>query len=607
MSHTNSSRRQSPLSIAGALTLLMGLLLVLLPIAPTPASADEADRWFTVSNGNGQEVCAGFDAGTVKTDVVGAFKTLDLDATSGFLIDGYCVKAGSDRSGAGAEWVPVDPPVKSVTISHSSGKDISHYSLRFVPVSTVNPVIAPDASFVTQCTEQGLGWTLTLDNTASQANDGDATATFSVSGEAWNVGGESFLVDPGSSTAISGSVPLDGTLETTTVMYGNETEVFTADPAACEQLTVGPVVVPQVSFSTECVEGGVEWSLTLDNTASQDNDGDASATFGVAGRTFTVAAGETEEITRVIPLDGDALTIPVSFGERSASYTADPADCVDESVDPVVVPQVSFSTECVEGGVEWTLTLDNTASQDNDGDASATFGVAGRTFTVAAGETEEITRVIPLDGDALTIPVSFGERSASYTADPADCVETTDNPSEDPPVVRVPPQTPTPGVVDVAAQSECVADAPSILMDVDFTDNDVPVESVTVTLEGTTGVLASYDFVDDEDGFVAPWPDLDVTSLDVLVGGELLTTLALLDDCSDVLGVVVEPTPEVTPDPTPDTEVLGEEVVNPAPDVDTTELAATGLDSALGLALGSVLMAGGMLLLLADRRRQLVG
>ncbi|MFD6448673.1 LPXTG cell wall anchor domain-containing protein [Promicromonospora sp. NPDC060204] len=64
-----------------------------------------------------------------KVDVSGEHTTLVVTAPDGYLITGYCVKAGSANQGLGPEDVVVDPPAAEVTISHSSGKAISHYTL----------------------------------------------------------------------------------------------------------------------------------------------------------------------------------------------------------------------------------------------------------------------------------------------------------------------------------------------------------------------------------------------------------------------------------------------------------------------------------------------
>jgi LPXTG-motif cell wall-anchored protein len=64
-----------------------------------------------------------------KIDVTGEHLTLEVTAEPGYLITGYCVKAGSDKQGDGPVDVVVDPPAATVTISHPSGKAISHYTL----------------------------------------------------------------------------------------------------------------------------------------------------------------------------------------------------------------------------------------------------------------------------------------------------------------------------------------------------------------------------------------------------------------------------------------------------------------------------------------------
>jgi hypothetical protein len=67
-------------------------------------------------------------------------KSITITAPEGKLISGYCVKAGSIKQGNGPEYVTLNPPMASVTISHSSGKDISHYTVTFVDKPTVPEV-----------------------------------------------------------------------------------------------------------------------------------------------------------------------------------------------------------------------------------------------------------------------------------------------------------------------------------------------------------------------------------------------------------------------------------------------------------------------------------
>ena len=49
-------------------------------------------------------------------------------APAGYLIDFYCVKAGTDTV-----IVPVTPPQASILLSAPNGKDVSNYSLHFIP------------------------------------------------------------------------------------------------------------------------------------------------------------------------------------------------------------------------------------------------------------------------------------------------------------------------------------------------------------------------------------------------------------------------------------------------------------------------------------------
>jgi hypothetical protein len=94
----------------------LALLAVVLVLSAGVGSAASAEAG----------LCAAGDSG--KIDVSGDYVTLTITAPDGFVITGYCVKAGSSKQGLGAESYVVDPPATSVVISHSSGKTISHYS-----------------------------------------------------------------------------------------------------------------------------------------------------------------------------------------------------------------------------------------------------------------------------------------------------------------------------------------------------------------------------------------------------------------------------------------------------------------------------------------------
>lgn len=84
------------------------------------------------ATGNKDNVCVGLMSG--KKDVDGDKKTITIEAPEGALIDRFCVKAGSVHQGGdnGPQYFDVEPPKATVTITHPTGKDISHYSFSWV-------------------------------------------------------------------------------------------------------------------------------------------------------------------------------------------------------------------------------------------------------------------------------------------------------------------------------------------------------------------------------------------------------------------------------------------------------------------------------------------
>ncbi len=77
------------------------------------------------------QLCPEWDSGRI--EVSGSVTSITLVAPAGMVITATCVKAGSANQGLGAEITYYDPGVTSVTIWHSSGKDLSHYSVMYGP------------------------------------------------------------------------------------------------------------------------------------------------------------------------------------------------------------------------------------------------------------------------------------------------------------------------------------------------------------------------------------------------------------------------------------------------------------------------------------------
>ena len=134
---------------ARVMTVLVAVLALVglsLAIGVAPASS--------VPNNGG--VCAGLDSG--KIDVSGSTASVTITAPAGNLIDGYCIKAGSINNDYGPEYRAVSPRVASMTISHSSGKDVSHYSFSWSPVPTTYDYAGVGHAQATACTLVGSGY-----------------------------------------------------------------------------------------------------------------------------------------------------------------------------------------------------------------------------------------------------------------------------------------------------------------------------------------------------------------------------------------------------------------------------------------------------------------
>lgn len=84
-----------------------------------------------------------------KVNLDGTQPSVVISAPAGYLISAYCVKAGSANQGDGPEYVTVNPPKESVTITHSTGKGISHYAVTYVKKEATTTTIPPTTTPVT--------------------------------------------------------------------------------------------------------------------------------------------------------------------------------------------------------------------------------------------------------------------------------------------------------------------------------------------------------------------------------------------------------------------------------------------------------------------------
>ena len=100
--------------------LLVGAAATAMALSFVPAAMPSAGATSHIT------ICPANDSG--KIDVVGEHKTVTVTAPEGYLISGYCVKAGTLTT-----FVEVDPPQETVVISSPNGKGVSHYSVIYVP------------------------------------------------------------------------------------------------------------------------------------------------------------------------------------------------------------------------------------------------------------------------------------------------------------------------------------------------------------------------------------------------------------------------------------------------------------------------------------------
>jgi uncharacterized repeat protein (TIGR01451 family) len=275
------------------------------------------------------QVCAELDSG--KKDVSGSHKTLTLEAPAGKLISGYCVKAGSAKQGNGPVYFTVQPPKKSVTISHPSGKDISHWALSYVD-ETTDPDPEPDPDPVVQlqvsCTSVSadFGRALTVgDRIDLSFSPGDRTLNAVVAtGVTGGWGGHGLVMSTGteraltqaevSSGVVSWGYPTDLGLSSYTVTFAQAGDTQSTPSMLCETPDVpeecpeGMVALEdgtceepvaetyvdlgiQKTHSELVAEGTVEYGDEFSYFLTVTNEGTAPVTAGVV--TDAVPAGMT--------------------------------------------------------------------------------------------------------------------------------------------------------------------------------------------------------------------------------------------------------------------------------------------------------------------------
>jgi len=191
------------------------------------------------SASNFGQVCTGLSSG--KIDVSGSYKTLTITAPEGKLISRYCVKAGSVNQDLGPEYVDVNPPSESVVISHSSGKDISHYSIEYVntPTTTTSSTSSTTSSTTTSTTTSSTTTTTEPTTTTTEpiTTTTEPTTTTSSTTSTSSTSSTTSTTQPvtttSTSTSTSTTLPVTTTtvVPTTTTIPTTTINVTTTEPA----------------------------------------------------------------------------------------------------------------------------------------------------------------------------------------------------------------------------------------------------------------------------------------------------------------------------------------------------------------------------------------
>lgn len=90
----------------------------------------------SIAGAQGDQVCPDLDTGHQDG---GNATSVTITAPEGQVIVQVCVKAGSANQGEGPEFIDYNPGVTEATFTHSSGKEISHYSVKYGPVPPPTP------------------------------------------------------------------------------------------------------------------------------------------------------------------------------------------------------------------------------------------------------------------------------------------------------------------------------------------------------------------------------------------------------------------------------------------------------------------------------------
>lgn len=268
--------------------------------------------------------------------------TVLYDAPSGFLVDQYCVKAGSaQQEDGGPIIVPVTPPAASVTIDYPEKDSISHYVVHLIPDTTqtlVSPV-APTSNDVCGTDNDSIVLPTDSAQIIYTLNGNVVTAT---------------LVNPTThdfGTTLNGYVvATDGLTATFSVTFTDEPCVVPnvcenpTDGGAITQNTAGWILVGDAEFvdgavsinSNNWTDGGISFTGTysladVQNLSWSLDTSSVTGAYGV-GILLETADGDVIHYEPVPYTDdfwSNSPVLPANGGGQGGPYSGSLQDALD--------------------------------------------------------------------------------------------------------------------------------------------------------------------------------------------------------------------------------------------------------------------------------------
>ncbi|WP_194408819.1 DUF11 domain-containing protein [Microbacterium cremeum] len=600
--------------------------------AEAPDDADAVDEVMALAAADdNDQVCADLHTGHETT--VGKQTSWEITAPPGMLIYGYCVKAGSIEQGEGPVYVVLNPPVTSVTISHPSGKEISHYSVAYVaecpdaePETATNAVIVTQAEFEAiigdppQCAEPIRD--VAIEKTHSTIPDGavEYGQVFSYTLTVTNVGTQAFTdgvvsdTVPDSLTVLGVTVPL-GWLDESS---GNQVTVsgVALAPGASAEIVVQVQVEPAPEpgpigefegdiVNTACVD------VPGDIFPGNDCDTDTVPRDELLVDVFVECVADAPYLHYAVQTSGSLAGMPITMTWAPTTGPADPAEVqrVLASGDSgsIVWPGAAFAGN--GNSIEWPgYRLLTEADYNPDG--------------TLAVDPSLVYNGRVLDTSYPTYPWRL-DSTVTFEVNPTVVVE-----------VTYPPQTencamPRSAAMLIEKTASKTSVAPGEGFDYTLVGSNISVDSVADPVVITDVIPASLrvDSVTTDGAAFPRWQDCAVTGTDAagfggtlectlfgpLMMGETAPAIVLsVTTAADVAAGTIDNTAEICWGSADsggelvgcDDDTVSVTVMRPAPG-SVTPLAATGSEMPLAPMFAGVaaLMLGAGLLLLQRRRR----